>query len=132
MLREGSPLSLGGTGDLRTTERQQMSLCEAACLRRETLRRSCLILCYTRSVASTVPRSAKTYPAMPALECGIRLIVLYGRGRITKGELFDEITELHKLVEMGRLHKIGICPHRQCPALIRRIGGTGHDHDADV
>jgi hypothetical protein len=44
-MREGRPLSLGGTGDLRKTERQQMSLHEAACLGRETLRRSCMILC---------------------------------------------------------------------------------------
>jgi hypothetical protein len=46
---------------------------------------------------------------MPALEGGIHLIVLYGRGRITKGELFDEITELHEFVKMVGLLKIGVC-----------------------
>ena len=55
MMREGSPLSLGGTGDLRQMERQRMSVCEAASLGGETLRRSCMILCYTRYIASTVP-----------------------------------------------------------------------------
>jgi hypothetical protein len=55
-MREGNPLSLGGTGDLRNTERQQMSLCEAAFLHRETRRRSCMILCYRRYAASAVPR----------------------------------------------------------------------------
>src|SRR5215510_3809381 len=49
------PLSLGGTGDLRQMERQQMSLCKAAYLGRETLRRSCMILCYIRYGASAVP-----------------------------------------------------------------------------
>jgi len=42
-MREGRPLRLGGTGDLRQTERQQMSLCQAAILGRETLRRSHMI-----------------------------------------------------------------------------------------
>jgi hypothetical protein len=50
------PLNLGGTGDLRKTERQQMSLCDAACLSRETLRRSCMILCYLLYIASSMPR----------------------------------------------------------------------------
>jgi hypothetical protein len=48
------PLRLGGTGDLRKTERQQMSLYEAAVLGRKTLRRSCLILCSTRSGAQAL------------------------------------------------------------------------------
>jgi len=34
-----------------------MSVCEAACLCRETVRRSCMILCCRRYIASTVPRS---------------------------------------------------------------------------
>src|SRR5262245_22026218 len=47
----------GGNGDLRQTERQQMSLCEAAFLCREMLQRSCMILCCRHYIASTVPRS---------------------------------------------------------------------------
>ena len=66
-LREGSPLSLGGTGDLWHTERQQMSLCKAAFLGRETLRRSCLILCCLFSIASAVPHLGKAYHSLPTL-----------------------------------------------------------------
>src|SRR6516165_10656726 len=71
---EGCPLSLGGTGDPRKTERQQISVCEAAILRRETLRRSCMILCYARYIASTVPRygigvSGKLSPWHGGMRC---------------------------------------------------------------
>src|SRR5437016_2240122 len=91
MMREGSPLSLEGTGDLWKAERQQMSLCEAAPLGRETLRKSCMMLCCLFYVASAVPRSGKAYCSMPALACGMSLIILNERGRVAKGEIFDEI-----------------------------------------
>jgi hypothetical protein len=60
---------------------------------------------WTFSTASAMPRKGTAYRSIPALEGRINLIVLSTCGRIAKGELFDEITELHKLGEMGRLHK---------------------------
>ena len=50
--------------------------------------------------------------SMPASEYDRTLIVLNERGRVAKGDVFNDLPELHKLVEMIGLHKIGICPQR--------------------
>jgi hypothetical protein len=60
------------------------------------------------------------------------LVVLYERGRVVKGDVFDEIAQLHELVEMVRLHKIRVRSHRQCLAPICGMVGAGHDHHTDV
>ena len=78
MMREGSPLRLGGTGDLWNTERQQTSLYEAAILRVETLRRSCILLCYLCYVASAVPRRGWVCSAQG--KDGMRHTALQARG----------------------------------------------------
>ena len=42
-----------------------------------------------------------------ALACGSMLVGLQGWGRIAKGELFDEIAELHEFVKMVGLLTMG-------------------------
>jgi hypothetical protein len=78
MMREGSPLSVGGTGDLWNTERQQMSLCKAAFLGSETLLRSCISLGYPCYIASAVPRKGWVRSAQG--KDGMRHTALQARG----------------------------------------------------
>jgi hypothetical protein len=78
MMREGSPLRVGGTGDLWNTERQQMSLCKAAFLGSETLLRSCISLGYPCYIASAVPRRGWVRSAQG--KDGMRHTALQARG----------------------------------------------------
>src|SRR4030095_15849422 len=78
MMREGSPLRVGGTGDLWNTERQQMSLCKAAFLGSETLLRSCISLGYPCYTASAVPRKGWVRSAQG--KDGMRHTALQARG----------------------------------------------------
>jgi len=68
-----------------------------------------------------VPRKGKAYRSLPALACVSTLIGLYERGRVAKDEVFDEITSLHKLIEMVGLRKIGVCSQSERFVLIGGI-----------
>jgi hypothetical protein len=69
---------------------------------------------------------------MPARVCGRTLVVLDEWGSVVKGQVFDEIAQLHELVEMVGLHKIGVGSHRERLLLIGGISGAGHDYHADI
>jgi hypothetical protein len=58
------------------------------------------------------------------------LVVLEGRERIAKGEMFDEITELHEFVQMGGLRKIGVRSQRQ--RLCIRVVRSQEDNDRNL
>jgi hypothetical protein len=51
-----------------------------------------MILCCLFYIASAVPRAGQAYRAMPTLVCGMCLMVLDERGRVAKGEVFNDFT----------------------------------------